>query len=80
MKENSLDKKMIGRILFASILLVGVAVRVYRFGSLPRGINQDEAFAGYEAYSILKYGKDSFGYHNPVYLVAWGSGINALNS
>lgn len=80
MKEKSLDKKMIGRILFAVILLVGVAVRVYRFGSLPRGINQDEAFGGYEAYSILKYGKDSFGYHNPVYLVVWGSGMSALNS
>lgn len=44
------------------------------------GINQDEAFAAYEAYSLLNYGIDSHGYHFPVYLVAWGSGMNALNS
>lgn len=44
------------------------------------GVNQDEAYAGYEAYSLLHYGVDSHGYVNPVYLVLWGSGMDALYS
>ena len=67
-------------ILFIIIMAVGIFVRIFRFGSLPDGINQDEAFAGYEAYSLLHYGKDSFGYSFPVYLTTWGSGMNVLNS
>ena len=80
MKKDNKRKLNYEIILFAIIMLAGVFVRVWRFGSLPGGINQDEAFAGYEAYSILHYGKDSFGYSMPVYLTAWGSGMNVLNS
>ena len=68
------------KILFILILLAGSFARVYRFGAVPGDINQDEAFAGYEAYSILKYGMDTAGYKYPVYLTAWGSGMNALES
>ncbi len=50
------------------------------FGSLPRGLNQDEAFAGYEAFALLNWGIDSAGYPFPVYLTAWGSGMNALET
>ena len=68
------------RILFVLIMIAGIFARVYRFGTVPGDINQDEAFAGYEAYSILKYGMDTAGYKYPVYLTAWGSGMNALES
>ena len=67
-------------IFFILILIAGVFVRLYNFGIMPDGLNQDEAFAGYEAYSMLKYGIDSWGYHNPVYFVSWGSGMNVLSS
>lgn len=73
-KKNTLD------VLFWLVLLLGAAVRIWRNSALPGDINQDEAFAGYTAYSLLKYGIDTSGYHFPVYLVAWGSGMNALNS
>ncbi len=66
--------------LFVIILALAVFVRIYRFGSLPDGVNQDEAYAGYEAWSLLNYGKDSFGYRFPVYFISWGSGMNVLNS
>ena len=79
MKENG-KKINLEIILFTAIMIAGVFVRLWRFGDVPGGINQDEAFAGYEAYSILHYGKDSFGYSMPVYLTAWGSGMNALNT
>lgn len=65
---------------FWLLLLLGIFLRCLLFGVVPGGINMDEAFAGYEAYSLLNYGTDSAGYHFPVYLVTWGSGMNALES
>lgn len=66
--------------LAGALLLVGCAVRLLGLGALPCGLNQDEAYAGYNAWALLNYGVDSSGYHNPVYLVAWGSGMNALET
>ena len=62
------------------IIIIGALVRMIQLGYIPGwgGVAQDEAFAGYEAYSLLHYGIDSHGYHMPVYLEAWGSGMNAL--
>ena len=68
------------RVLFAVFLAIGIIARVWRFGQVPAGINQDEAFAAYEAYSLLTTGLDTAGYPFPVYLTAWGSGMNALES
>lgn len=68
------------RFLFILFLLMGIAVRIWQLGGVPADINQDEAFSGYEALSLLRAGMDSHGYSFPVYLVAWGSGMNALNS
>lgn len=62
------------------LIVIGVAARMIYIGAVPGGINQDEAFAGYEANSLLYYGMDSSGYHLPVYFVSWGSGMNVLNS
>lgn len=68
------------KFFFAAILLLGISVRIIGFGQVPGGINQDEAFAAWEALNILKTGADSFGYRFPVYLTAWGSGMNALET
>ena len=68
------------RLCFWAILILGLAVRLWRFGSVPEGVNQDEAFAGYEAFCLLRDGMDTAGYRFPVYLTAWGSGMNALES
>ena len=62
------------------LLLLGISVRLYRFGSAPPGLNQDEAFAAYDAWALLHYGTDSSLHRFPVYLTAWGSGMNALES
>lgn len=67
-------------IIAIALIAVGVIVRFYRFGSVPGGFNQDEAFAAYEAFSLLNYGVDSAGYTNPAYFVSWGSGMNVLES
>lgn len=62
------------------VMLLAIASRSVLLGVIPCGVHADEAFAGYEAYSILNYGKDSWGYSFPVYLTTWGSGMSALES
>ena len=64
------------------IIIIGALVRMIQLGYIPGwgGVAQDEAYAGYEAYSLLRYGIDSHGYSMPVYLEAWGSGMNALET
>lgn len=67
-------------LVFLIIFAIGIFLRVYQFPNIPPGVNQDEAAAAYEAYSILETGKDKWGNSYPVYLPAWGSGQNALFS
>lgn len=57
---------------FAVCMIVGIAVRCYRFGELPAGLNQDETMAGVEALSLLRTGKDHHGISWPTYFRAWG--------
>lgn len=62
------------------LLVLGCALRLALAGSLPLGLNQDEASAGYDAWAILTAGIDRCGDPYPVLLTAWGSGQNALMS
>ena len=62
------------------IMIIAILSRTVLLGQYPGGIHADEAFAGYEAYSMANYGTDSWGYENPVYLPVWGSGMSALAS
>lgn len=66
--------------IFWLFLAIGIFARCFMFTSVPADINQDEAFAGYNAYTLLTTARDSFGFRMPVYLTAWGSGMNALES
>lgn len=75
-----LSDEKIQKLLFIFILILGIGARLWMSGDVPGGINQDEAFAAREAWSLLHYGKDSFGYSCPMYLMAWGSGMSALNT
>lgn len=61
-----------------ALILIGVLLRFYRLGSLPAGLNQDEASMGYDAFALANYGVDRNGYHFPVYPVAWGAGHGPL--
>ena len=77
---GKIGEERLVELLFAAFLIMGIAARVWRLGQVPDGMNQDEAFAAYEAYSLLRTGLDTSGYPFPVYLTAWGSGMNALES
>jgi 4-amino-4-deoxy-L-arabinose transferase-like glycosyltransferase len=43
------------------ILLLAAFLRIYQLDTIPNGLTVDEAMRGYDAYSILRTGKDSFG-------------------
>lgn len=66
------------KVLLVTILLLAFTVRVYAFNKLPN-LDLDEAMGGINAWSLGKYGIDYFHLvKNPVYLYAWGSGMNIL--
>lgn len=67
-------------LLFLLFCALGLAIftRLAFLGSMPGGLNQDEASIGYEAWAILHYGVDRWGLNHPLHLLSWGSGQNAL--
>jgi len=54
------------------IVLIIVIARFYNLGITPYGLNIDEASYGYDAYSLLKTGKDQWGNTFPVSLLSFG--------
>jgi 4-amino-4-deoxy-L-arabinose transferase-like glycosyltransferase len=60
------------KILLASIITLCFTLRFWRVGSIPNGFYSDEAAFGYNAYSILKTGKDEYGAFLPVSLKSFG--------
>ncbi len=55
-----------------SILLVALILRIFWLDKLPVGFTADEASFGYDAYSILKTGKDAWGGSFPLALRSFG--------
>ncbi|MBN1182266.1 MAG: glycosyltransferase family 39 protein, partial [Bacteroidales bacterium] len=70
--------KHLPEILFVLILIIGIVVRTHRFGNIPNGVNVDEASTGYDAFALINYGIDMNGNRNPVALLAFGTGHQAL--
>src|SRR3989344_3941774 len=52
--------------LLLIILLLAAVLRFYKLGQNPPSLNWDETAHGYNAYSILKTGKDEYGYKFPL--------------
>ncbi len=56
-------------IIFLSIIFVtGFVLRFLYLGGVPVSLHRDEAFLGYNAYSILKTGRDISGHFLPIHL------------
>ncbi|MCR5625245.1 MAG: glycosyltransferase family 39 protein [Lachnospiraceae bacterium] len=79
-KLNIFASEKCQKVYFILIFIISVLSRFISINTVPGNINQDEAFAAYNAFTILKTGKDCFGYKLPMYLTAWGSGMNALET
>ena len=74
------DRNKMIQVCFFLFLAIGILVRAWKLGSVPAGVNHDEAYGAYEAYSLLHYGVDSNGHPFPVYLEVWNSGMSVLNT
>src|SRR5438477_13015460 len=55
-------------IAFILIIFLGFSLRFYKLGEVPVGFHRDEAFFGYNAYSILKTGREMAGNVLPLHL------------
>jgi len=53
--------------LLTGIFLIGVILRFYQLGNVPVGLHRDEAFLGYNAYSIANTGRDMTGKFLPIH-------------
>lgn len=60
-------------LLFITILAVAWLLFTYKLDQIPAGLYADEAVAGYNAYSILKTGKDEYGKSFPILFRFFGS-------
>lgn len=61
-------------ILLVITMLFGLAVRLWKFGMIPAGFNQDGAMGAVDALALAHHGTDRFGMWLPVHFTAWGFG------
>lgn len=54
-------------VFFLTLLLISTVLRFYQLGLVPNGLSVDEADIGYNAFSILKTGKDVYGRGFPLF-------------
>ncbi len=79
--RQSLPPSLSPELIAAALLLVlAAALRFYALAEIPPGLHQDEAAAGYAAWSLLNYGIDRHGFSWPVLFVDTGSGKSVLYS
>jgi len=60
------------RLILTAIIILGFTIRIYQITTFPVSLNWDEASHGYNAYSILKTGKDEWGISYPSIFRAFG--------
>jgi len=68
------------KILLVLLIVFSAFIRLYRLSSVPEGFHADEATFGYNAFSILKTGKDEYGKPFPLILKSWGDYKGAVYS
>jgi 4-amino-4-deoxy-L-arabinose transferase-like glycosyltransferase len=64
--------------LLLAIVLLAAVLRLWQFGAIPQGFQVDEAAFGYNAYSLLKTGKDEYGVSYPMTLRSYNDQKAAL--
>lgn len=65
-------KKHIHIVLLVIVFALAFFLRFYQLGHVPYGFYQDESAIGYNAYSILKTGRDEYGKFLPLYFKSFG--------
>ena len=59
-------------LLLVVCILLGGFLRVVKFPAVPGGLNRDETALGYNAFSLLKTGKDEWGKQWPIVFRSFG--------
>src|SRR5438552_6335326 len=59
------------RFLLPLIVLLALSLRFFDLGVVPVGFHRDEAEFGYNAYSLLKTGKDVTGEFLPIHIASF---------
>jgi 4-amino-4-deoxy-L-arabinose transferase-like glycosyltransferase len=59
-------------IIFLGIIVLAIFLRFLQLGVIPDGFHADEADYGYNAYSLLKTGKDEYGKPHPLIYRSFG--------
>jgi hypothetical protein len=72
------NKEFIYNFLVIVLFCLSGFLMLYKLGDIPKGIHVDEAGSYYDALYLVRYGVDRFLYHNPVYFINYGGGMNAL--
>lgn len=65
-------------VILLALVAAGAFLHFYKLTEIPAGIQGDEAAIAYDAWAILNYGVERYGYPYPVYFINWGDGMNAL--
>jgi 4-amino-4-deoxy-L-arabinose transferase-like glycosyltransferase len=63
---------MRSKVVLIIIVIIGFILRFYDLGNIPNSLNWDEVSWGYNAYSILKTGRDEHGNFMPLSFKAFG--------
>jgi 4-amino-4-deoxy-L-arabinose transferase-like glycosyltransferase len=71
-------KQYLHHIVYLFIILLAAALRLYRLGSLPNGLNQDEAVNGFDAFTIGQNLRDHHGNFLPPMLESFGDWASPL--
>jgi 4-amino-4-deoxy-L-arabinose transferase-like glycosyltransferase len=72
MAKNSQSRKISQTFWLALILLLALCLRLFRFNQIPASLFGDEVDTGYQAWSILKTGRDYFGNPFPLHFQSFG--------
>src|SRR3989344_2517515 len=67
-----IDKTLLVRWLLFFVLILAAFLRLWKLGTIPPHLTPDEAALGYNAYSILKTGKDEYGEFLPIIFKSFG--------
>lgn len=60
------------RLAISAIVILAIAIRFFKLGSVPIELNRDEASLGYTAYSLLMTGKEEHGTAWPIEIESFG--------
>lgn len=67
-----MKSKVLNVVMLAAVVILAFFLRFYRITEVPPSLNWDEVAIGYNAYSILKTGRDEWGQKFPLHFRSYG--------